>query len=163
MSFSRRIWLDQWWNEEMKGQRWLKTTQTHMQKHINHGHSHTDTWWDELMEVDGNIWEMNHSCSLQLSLSQLLHTVDEQKPSAAYSTMSPVSSLPVRFDSPTMHNCITHHHTSLFNTALSPFSRCKVWLKISSADGGRDCVVVISAGLYTFVFPPALFLHCSQV
>lgn len=70
------------------------------------------------------------------------HTVGEQKPSTAYSPMSPACSLPVRFDSPTMHNCITHHHTSLFNTSHP--SHHRVWLKISSADGGRDHLMVIS-------------------
>lgn len=91
------------------------------------------------MDVDDNKCETSHSSSLQLSLSQLFHTLDEQTPSTAYPSMSPVSSLPVRFDSPTMHNCITHHHTSLFITSVSPFksSHHKVWLKIISADGGR--------------------------
>lgn len=107
------------------------------------------------MDVDDNICETSHLPSLQLSLSQLLRTVDEQTPRAAYSSMSPACSLPVWFDSPTMHNCITHHHTSLFNASLSPTfssSHHKVWLKISSADGGWDCLVVISAGLHTLFF-----------
>lgn len=102
------------------------------------------------MDVDGNIYVI-----LPLrSCPQPLHTMDEQKPSTAYSSMSPACSLPARFDSPTVHNCITHHHTSLFNTSLSPFSpsHCKAWLEISSADGGRDCLLVISAGLCTCFF-----------
>lgn len=154
----QQVWIlsnDQW-HERLK---MSETTQTHIQKlspHINHCQSHTDTWWDGLMDVDGNMWEISHSPFLQLSLSSALCfiPVDEQKPSTAYSSMSPACSLQVRFDSPTMHNSITHHHTSLFNTSLPTFSppHHKVWLKISSADGGRDCLVVISAGSYTYLF-----------
>lgn len=46
-----------------------------------------------------------------------------------------------------------------FNRSPSPFSSSyhQVWLKISTADGGRDCLVVSSAGLFFLV----LFLWCS--
>lgn len=172
----QQVWIlsnDQW-HERLK---MSETAQTHIQKlspHINHCQSHTDTWWDGLMDVDGNMWEISHSPFLQLSLSSALCfiPVDEQKPSTAYSSMSPACSLQVRFDSPTMHNSITHHHTSLFNTSLPTFSppHHKVWLKISSADGGRDCLVVISAGSYTcfcFIFSALCYsyivLKCRTV
>lgn len=74
---------------------------------------------------------------------------------SAYSCVSPLSSLPARFDSLTMHNCITHHHTSLFSTSLSPPSHpctTKYDKKNISADGGRDCLAVSSAGPHTFFF-----------